>query len=180
MDSLEFNKFAGAILVALMLVMVVDLLGDALVGPEPAGQDQLAVASKSATPKAKPATMATKPKAAAIGTMLAAADAEAGKKAFSKCKACHTLNKGGANRVGPNLWGIVGRPVAGAAGFSYSKALRALGGKWDYERLSQYLLKPKDFAPGTKMSFGGLAKPADRANLIAFLRSLSDAPKPLP
>ncbi len=114
-------------------------------------------------------------------TLLASADPAAGEKVFSKCKACHNAEKGGANQVGPNLWNIVGAPIAHHEGFKYSSALAGKsGGKWTYEELDIYLTSPKSFAPGTKMTFAGLSKPDDRANVIAFLRSRSDSPPPLP
>ncbi len=111
--------------------------------------------------------------------MLASADAGAGAKVFKKCKACHTADKGGKNKVGPNLWDIVGKAKA-AAGFKFSGALKGLGGTWTYKDLDGFLADPKGFAKGTKMGFAGVKKPKARAHLIAYLRSLSDQPKPLP
>ncbi|NQU59577.1 MAG: cytochrome c family protein [Rhodospirillales bacterium] len=112
--------------------------------------------------------------------MLASADIAKGKKAFGKCKSCHTTKKGDKNRVGPNLWDIVGRAKAGASGFRFSGALKGLGGNWTYQDLDGFLAAPKSFAKGTKMSFSGVKKDDDRAALIVYLRSLSDQPKPLP
>jgi cytochrome c len=105
---------------------------------------------------------------------------EAGAKVSKKCAACHSFDKDGKNKVGPNLWDIVGKAIAGGEGYKYSGALAELGGEWTYDSLDAFLTKPKDFAAGTKMSFAGLKKAEDRANLIAFLRSRSDDPKPLP
>ena len=112
--------------------------------------------------------------------LLASADAGDGKKIFKKCKACHTADKGGAHKVGPNLWNVVGRAKAGAAGYKFSGVLAGLGGAWTFADLDAFLAKPKAFAPGTKMTFNGVKKAADRAAVIAYLRSLSDSPKPLP
>jgi cytochrome c len=97
-----------------------------------------------------------------------------------KCAACHTFDQGGANRIGPHLWGVVGRDIAGVGDFSYSAALQGLEGDWNYEALNHYIADPKGFAPGNKMSFAGLNKVGDRADIIAYLRSLSDSPLPLP
>lgn len=107
---------------------------------------------------------------------LNAADLEAGKKVFKKCKSCHTLEKGASHKVGPNLWGVLGRDVATHDGFKYSKAMKNYAGVWSAERLVKFLTKPKSEIKGTKMSFGGLKKEADRANIIAYLNSMSDQP----
>lgn len=112
--------------------------------------------------------------------LLAAAKPENGEKVFKKCKSCHTVNKGGKNTVGPNLWDVVGRTTASVSGYSYSSPLKDKGGNWSYANLDSFLLSPKSFAKGTKMSFSGLKKVSDRAAVIAYLRSLSDTPKPLP
>ncbi len=115
-----------------------------------------------------------------VPALLASADAGDGKKVFKKCKACHTADKGGRHKVGPNLWDVVGRAKAGAGGYMFSVALAGLGGTWTFEDLVPFRAKPKAFAPGTKMTFRGVGKAADRAAVIAYLRSLSDSPKPLP
>ena len=109
------------------------------------------------------------------------ADAAKGEQVFKKCTACHNADKGGANALGPNLWGVLGEPIGkGAHGFAFSEALAGKGGAWDFANLSEWLSNPKKFAPGTKMTFAGLSNPEDRANVIAFLNQHSDAPKPLP
>ena len=118
--------------------------------------------------------------ASGLGALLASADAEAGKKLAKKCSACHTINKGGKNKIGPTLWDVVGRGIGATEGFKFSGALANLGGTWGYEELDGFLKKPKAFASGTKMSFSGIKSETDRANLIAYLRSLSDDPKALP
>jgi cytochrome c len=112
---------------------------------------------------------------------LASADAQAGEQVFKKCTACHVATKGGANGTGPDLWGVVGSGIAKRpTGFAYSPALSGKGGNWDWTNLFAWLKSPRDFAPGTKMTFAGLSKPEDRANVIAFLNKQSDAPLPLP
>ncbi len=115
----------------------------------------------------------------AIG-LIASADPAAGAKIFLRCKACHTTEKGGPHRLGPNLWGAVGRDKASAKGFRYSAALTKLPGAWDYAALDGYLESPSKFAPGNRMAFPGLKDAAQRAAVIAYLRSLSDNPPPLP
>jgi cytochrome c len=111
---------------------------------------------------------------------LASADPAKGEAIFKKCVACHNADKGGANALGPNLWGILGEPIGKGHGFAFSEALAGKGGSWDWNTLSEWLSNPRKFAPGTKMTFAGLSSPEDRANVIAFLNSRSNAPKPLP
>jgi cytochrome c len=112
---------------------------------------------------------------------LASADPAAGEQVFKKCAACHNADKGGANQLGPNLWGVLGEPIGkGANGFAFSDALSGKGGTWNWDNLAVWLSSPKAFAPGTKMTFAGLGKPEDRANVIAFLNAHSDSPLPLP
>jgi cytochrome c len=116
-----------------------------------------------------------------IAFYLASADPAKGEQVFKKCAACHTIDKGGANGVGPNLWGVVGDEIAhGRGGFPFSDALKKVGGTWTFDNLSPWLHSPKTFAPGTKMTFAGLSNPQDRADVIAFLNQKSDSPKPLP
>ena len=113
-----------------------------------------------------------------LGTLLASADATAGEKVFAKCTACHTINQGGANGIGPNLYGIIGKPVGKhAAGFAYSSDLSGHGGVWDYANLDEWLKNPRAFASGTKMSFAGLGKPEDRANVIAYMKANGGGPE---
>ena len=115
-----------------------------------------------------------------IAVYLAKADPAKGQAVFNKCVACHTIDKGGANQLGPNLWGVLGEPIGKGHGFAFSAALAEKGGTWNWNNLSDWLKSPKAFAPGTKMTFAGLSNPQDRANLMAFMNSKSDAPQPLP
>lgn len=113
-----------------------------------------------------------------LGTLLAAADPAAGEKLFAKCTACHTINAGGANGIGPNLNGVLGKPIGKhAPGFAYSAALSGHGGNWDYANMDAWLRSPKAFADGTKMSFAGLSKPEDRANIMAYLKANGGGPE---
>jgi cytochrome c len=115
-----------------------------------------------------------------IEAYLAKADVTKGQAVFNKCAACHNADKGGANQLGPNLWNVIGEPIGQGKGFAFSDALAKKGGTWTWDLLGQWLNSPKAFAPGTKMTFAGLSNPQDRADVIAFLNSHSDAPKPLP
>ncbi len=116
-----------------------------------------------------------------IAFYLATADTAKGQQVFNKCMACHNADKGGANQLGPNLWGVIGLPIAeDRNGFAFSDALKKVGGNWDWDKLNKWLTSPRAFAPGTKMTFAGLGNPQDRADVIAFLNTHSDSPLPLP
>ena len=108
----------------------------------------------------------------AIETLLASADVAAGEKVFAKCAACHTINQGGANGIGPNLYAVMGEGIAqGRGGYAFSDALKAVGGSWEWTKMNDWLTSPRKFANGTKMTFAGLGKPEDRANLMAYLNA---------
>ena len=115
-----------------------------------------------------------------IANLLAAADVGKGAEAFKKCVACHTIEQGGAAKLGPNLWGIMGKPVASIPGFAYSPALKEKGGTWTWEAMNDWIRSPREFAPGTKMTFAGIGKAEDRANLLAYMNAQSGSPLPLP
>ena len=115
-----------------------------------------------------------------IAFYLASADAAKGEQVFNKCTACHNVDQGGANQLGPILWDVLGEPIGKGKGFAFTPALSGKGGNWTWDSLSDWLKNPKAFAPGTKMTFAGLSNPQDRANVIAFLNSKSDSPQPLP
>jgi len=141
----------------------------------PKGETKVAAADSSETKTSEePAIVMTLPQ------LLAKADADAGKKVAKKCAACHTFDEGGKSGVGPNLWGAVGGKQAMVDGFSYSAAMKGLGGSWSFEDLDAFLTKPKAFLKGTKMTFAGVKKPADRANLLAYMRAMSSSPVALP
>ncbi|HEY5217890.1 MAG TPA: cytochrome c family protein, partial [Pseudolabrys sp.] len=126
-----------------------------------------------------PASAAKEPEQP-IETLLAVASVEKGQATAKQCGACHTFEKGGPNRVGPNLWGIVDRARASEAGFNYSAAMKAKGGKWTYDELSKFLTNPRGYIQGTAMTFAGLARDTQRADVISYLRTLADSPVPLP
>ena len=115
-----------------------------------------------------------------IAVFLASADVAKGEQAFKKCAACHNADPGGANALGPALYGVMGNPVAGHPGFAFSPALKEKGGTWDWETMSAWLASPRSFAPGTKMTFAGLSDPQERANVMVFLNSRDSSPLPLP
>jgi cytochrome c len=112
--------------------------------------------------------------------LLASADVKRGENSAKKCAACHTFNKGGKTLVGPNLWGVVGRTKASEAGFNYSAALKAKGGNWSFDELNHFIANPRTDIPGTAMTFPGIPRPSERADILAYLNTLSDNPAPLP
>jgi len=180
MSSFEWNKIIGAVLVALLAIKTFDIVGNAAVNPQKLEQNAYVVEGVEAaapTGAPAPAPRVIEP----VGPLLAAADIEAGRKAFAKCATCHTVDKGGANRVGPNLWGIVGAPHAHIDGFAYSNPMKAKAAEpWDYEDINQFIAAPRAYLPGTKMSFAGVPRASERADIIAYLRTLSDNPPALP
>lgn len=182
MDSFELNKMAGALLATVFVIMSVRLASDALFEHAVPEKPGFVIAAGEAAPEGGAAGGEAAAAVEPIAPLLAAADAAAGEAVFKKCAACHTVDKGGANKVGPNLYGIVGRGMGTHEGFNYSAGMKefAAGKSWDYEALSQFVTKPKAYIKGTAMGFAGLAKPDERANLIAYLRNLADAPVPLP
>ena len=177
MDALKFNKIAAALLGGVLLIMVFGKIGDFLVhsNTEASNSYPIEVVDKAPTQSKEDKVIIIDP----ILMLLAGANIESGQKISKKCVACHGFEAGGANKVGPNLYNIVNK-VQAKADFSYSKALSSLSGKWSYEELNKFLYKPKLYAKGTKMSYVGLSKVKDRANLIAWLRTKSVNPAPLP
>lgn len=171
------EKVGAGLLISAWLIWGGNMLADVLIAPSTAGAEKLPFAeAKAVQPAAQPA--AAEPKDFKV--LLAAATPDAGAKVFRKCVACHAAEKGAKHKVGPALWDVVGRTAANAEGFAYSPALAKVGKEWTYDTLDAFLKSPKDFAPGNKMTFVGLPDAAERAAAIAYLRGLSDSPKPLP
>lgn len=189
MDSWEFNKIAGAVLAALLLAFGSGTFAD-IFRPNPHGDDHgqahvgyklpvtVAAAGKTEAPGGA-AAAAFDPNA--VMGMMKTASVESGQAVFGQCRSCHTPDKGGKPGTGPNLWGVVGRDIASSPDFPrYSAALKKAEGNWDYTQLIEYLHDPKRSVPGNQMSFAGVKKPQELADLMAYLRSLSDAPPPMP
>ena len=179
MDSFEFNKIAAAVLVTALLFIGIKELGNFIYHvekPKKSAYKIEGVAENSLDAKKE---IKVEEKLASIKPLLASASIEAGAKVFKKCAACHSIDKGGANKIGPALWGVVNRKIGGVQGFKYSTAMAQYGKNWSFEELNGFLHKPMKYMKGTKMGFIGLKKDKDRANVIAYMNSKSDAPAPL-
>lgn len=184
MDSFELNKIIGAILGTLLFVMGAGFLAEAIYHPIEGRGPGYSLPEPEGTEGAGEAEAEV---VVDIGTLLASANVDQGARAISKCKGCHNFEEGAGNKQGPNLWGVAGRQIASVDGFAYGDALAAMGAEgqdWTYEHLSDFLFAPKSFAPGTKMNFGGVKSDAERADIIAYLASISpgapDFPPPAP
>lgn len=182
MDSFEINKIIGAVLGTVFVVFSLNLISDTLFAahsPEKPGYIIESAEPDAAGPADGGVAAGPEP----VSPLLASADVAAGETLFKRCAACHTPDNGGANKIGPNLWNIVDRPVASHEGYAYSAAMKEHAGArptWDYEHLSDFLAAPKAVVKGTAMNFPGIKAAADRANIIAYLRTLSDSPAALP
>jgi cytochrome c len=179
MDSFEINKILGAILGTCLGVLAINIAAGAIFSPTKPAQPgyEIAVPEQPPAGDAKPAAPE---QVEPIEQLLAKADVGRGENSVKKCAACHTFDKGGRTLVGPNLWGVVGRPKASAPGFNYSAALKSKGGNWTIEEINQFIANPKAMVPGTSMTFAGISRAGERADIIVYLNSRSDSPAPLP
>ena len=179
MDSFELNKIIAAVLMVALLVIGLGKIADVAFhvkkpknpGYKVEGQVQLASSTSKATEVVEKID---------IATLMAQGDVNKGEKIFKKCAACHSINKGGPNKIGPALYNVVGRKVGGVEDYRYSKTLASYGKEWSFEELNGFLIKPAAYLKGTKMSYAGLRKEADRASVIKYLNQNSDNPKLLP
>jgi cytochrome c len=179
MDSFEFNKIAGAVLSALLVIFGVSTALETFKGhgnPKLVGYEMPKASAATAGGAAAEAGF----NPAAVLAAVAKGNVESGQGAFKKCAACHTPDKGGKNGTGPNLWGVVNRAVGSTDGFGYSPVLKGKGGNWSWANLAAYLHDPKGYAPGNKMAFAGVKDATELADLLAYMRTMADAPAELP
>jgi cytochrome c len=179
MDSFELNKIIAAVLMVALLVIGLGKIADGIFHvkkPKNPGY-QIEVENQLASDTSQVALVEEKIDIAAI---MALGDTVSGEKIFKKCAACHSINRGGKNKIGPALYNVVGRAVGGVDDYKYSKALASYGKKWTFEELNGFLTKPSSYLKGTKMSYAGLRKEKDRASVIKYLNENGDSPKLLP
>ena len=178
MDSFELNKVIGAILGTCIVLLVTSFAAGAIFAPVMPAKPGYAIAVKeeAAAGGKEAAAAPSEP----IEKLLQTASVEKGEAAAKQCAACHTFEKNGPNRVGPNLYGIVGDKKGEGRGFNFSAAMKAKGGSWSFDDLNQFINNPKGFIPGTAMGFAGIQKDSERADVIDYLHTLADSPVPLP
>ena len=179
MDSFELNKIIGAVLGTCLVLLVTSFTAGALFAPAMPEKPGFEIVAK-VEGEAGGAKEAAAAPSVPIEKLLQTASVEKGAASAKKCAACHTFEKNGPNRVGPNLFGIIGDHKGEGRGFNFSAAMKAKGGNWTIDDLNQFVANPKGFVPGTAMGFAGIPKDSERADVIAYLNSLSDNPAPLP
>ena len=179
MDSFEINKVIAAVLLVALLVIGIGKISNLLFNVEKPEVSGYKVEVTEDVPKKSVAQKEEKVEVD-ISALMAQADLSHGEKIFKKCSACHSIQAGGGNKIGPALYNVVGRKVAAVEDYKYSKALVAHTKNWTFEELNGYLIKPQAWIKGTKMAFAGLRKEKDRASVILYLNKNSDSPLPLP
>ena len=179
MDSFELNKIIAAILLVALLIIGIGKVSNIIFHVDRPETPGYAVDIEQATTISSSAETAVEEKID-IAALMAMGDVESGMKIFKKCSACHSINKGGKNKIGPALYNVVGKKVGEVTDYKYSKALAAYDKEWNFEELNGFLIKPAKWVKGTKMAYAGLRKEKDRASIIKYLNQNSDNPVPLP
>ena len=179
MDSFELNKIIAAILMVVLLIIGINKISNVIFYVEKPKTPGYAVEVEQVASTSTSTENAAVEKID-ISSLMAMGDVEAGKKIFKKCAACHSITKGGKNKIGPALYNVVGRKVGEVTDYKYSKALAAYDKEWNFEELNGFLIKPAKYIKGTKMAYAGLKKEKDRASIIKYLNQNSDSPVPLP
>ena len=179
MDSFEINKIVAAILMVALLIIGIGKISGIIFYVEKPKLPGYAVETSQVASNSNVKAETVEEKVD-ISALMAMGDAVSGEKVFKKCAACHSINKGGKNKIGPVLYNVVGRKVGDISDYKYSKALAAYGKEWTFEELNGFLIKPAKWIKGTKMAYAGLRKEKDRASVIKYLNKNSDNPLPLP
>ena len=180
MDSFEINKIIAAVLLTALLVIGIGKFADVLFHVDKPKQSAYKVEGLEIVTSSTTQEKAKIEEKVDIAKLLAMGDLAHGEKVFKKCSACHMIAADGKNKIGPNLWGVIGRKAGAISDYNYSKAMVAYAKEWSYEEMNAYLIKPQAYIKGTKMAFAGLRKEKDRASVILYMNSKSSSPKPLP
>ena len=173
------NKIIASIILAVILVLGINKITDIIFYVEKPEKSAYQVASVSTTTTTETTSASSSSGSGEIMALLASASVADGEKVFKKCAACHSIAKGGGNKIGPALWGVLGRQAGSVSDYKYSKAMAAHGKTWSFEEMNSFLIKPKDWIKGTKMSFVGLKSEKDRAAVILYMNENTDSPLPL-
>ena len=180
MNRFEINKIIAAGVLTVVIVFSINKLADVVYNVKTPEDSSYKLASVTETKKTTKDDT-TKPKDESdIKALLALGSSDHGKKVFKQCAACHSISKGGSNKIGPALWGVIGRKAGSLPEYKYSKGLSALNKNWSFQTMNMFLIKPKDYVKGTKMAYAGIKKEKDRASVILYLNEQSDSPLPLP
>ena len=174
------NKIIVSIILAVILILGINKITDAIFyveKPEKSAYQVASVTTVASTTSAEESSASSE--SGDIMALFASTNAEEGAKIFKKCAACHSITEGGANKIGPALWGVLGRTAGTVPGYKYSKAMAAHGKNWSFEEMNGFLIKPKDWIKGTKMSFAGLKKAKDRASVILYMNENTNSPLPI-
>ena len=173
------NKIVVSILLAVILILGINKISDVIFYVEKPEKSAYQVADVSTTATTETTSASSSTGSGDIMALLASASAADGKKVFKKCAACHSIAKGGGNKIGPALWGVLGRQAGSISDYKYSKAMATHGKSWSFEEMNGFLIKPKDWIKGTKMTFVGLKKETERAAVILYMNNNTDSPLPL-
>ena len=177
MDSFEINKIIAAVLVTILVILGIGKISDILFTVD---KPSMAAYKVEPTDQDVTVNLASKESSVDVSALLALGSVEHGQKVFKKCKACHSIKKGGGNNIGPKLWNVMFRPVGAISDYKYSKSLTEYKKEWSWEEMNGFLIKPSKWIKGNKMGFAGLKDEKDRASVMLYLNQNSDQPKELP
>ena len=177
MDGFEINKIIASIILTIVVILGINKLADIVYNVSAPESSSYKVVTATETKESDSVKTGSN---IDIKAFFALGSVDHGKTVFKKCAACHSISKGGSNKIGPALWGVIGRKVGSIDDYKYSKAMSAFGKNWDFEEINTFLIKPKDYVKGTKMAYAGLKNEKDRASIILYLNEQSDSPLPLP
>ena len=180
MDRFEINKIIAAIILTVVVVLGINKLADVVYNVKSTDSVSYKVAAVNEAKEISKNDSTKSKSAIDIKTFLALGNADHGKTKFKQCAACHSITKDGGNKIGPALWGIIGKKAGSMSDYKYSKGMSGLAKTWNFETINSFLIKPKDYVKGTKMAYAGLKKEKDRASIIIYLNQQSDSPLPLP